>query len=739
MTMVVATAFLPVVSLAELSTTTYVVPEGTTGNSPAEPYATWATAANDIRTAADAVVTHGVVRVLAGTYQSAAGFMTTRAYEMQILSSMDGGEGAGTATLHNYFFNDPTVAEGPDSHSVLVSKGTLTTSETSAFVDRGSTTKGIASNYKLRFSGDSSGFSTKGGYLYSGYDMAGTSLAFSDGAKCSCDRLYVGQNANGSAATFAVENGAEAALTGVCQCGAEAANCSFIVSNATISAKNYVFGKTATEKVTSVLLAGAAPRMTSSSTAVFYGDTKVFIDVAEMPVGGYENYILYNSGITFEGSASIHITGFESLRARLRQAGVMNLTANVGISFGGGAQMSLPSSIVEATNERLSGSGFSLVVSGAYIRLKYVEQGAFQTPVYVDASSETPTYPYGSWSAAAVSLADADFVLSKGGEMLFASGDYSASFVAPDNAAVYKAFASPTDDSPGAVTIGSTLLPGFAGTNTDPQRQMLTLAYGTFAAPSGSANVFLDSSSSGAAQNSSNRLVVTGTDTVFNDKSHNLYVGYAAKNTHLVVKDGATCNASVVYSGRSGNGAGSTIVVANGGRLDVANQLTMGRQSPDAKLIIDNATVECASFDCGAEGTELNEMVCIRGLAPYFNPRNAISIGGNATLEFDVSEFPLGDIDNHTARIETKDFAMSATAALRIVGVDKLRSRFMTTQTSARTVRYTLLYAWGTLGLTDEQVAAAICAAALPEGWKLEKDAHHLYLTKRLGFIVIVK
>jgi len=737
----VAAVALAIVSFADLPATVYVVPEGTVGNTPTAPYDTWATAANDIKTAAEAVATHGVVKVLSGTYPSSAGFMTTRAYEIQVFASADGGGEAGSVTLsNNYFFNDPVATEDPDNHSVLVSKGTLTTSETSAFVDRGSTTKGVASNYKLVFSGNSAVFSKSGGYLYSGYDMVGTSLAFVDGAKGSCARIYIGQHTNAKESTLTVANGAAVSLTGVCQCGAEATDCGMMISNATISAQNYVFGKSGAEKGVKVVFAGEAPRLESKSSAVFNGDASVSFDVAEMPVDGYKEYVLYNTDITFEETAVINVIGVESLRARLRQAGVTNLTANLGISYAGGAHMTLPASIVEATNERLAGTGFTLVVSGAYIKLLFVEPGGFQTPVFVDAASVTAKPPYASWASAAVTFSDISLFLAKGGAVNIASGDYRANYATPEFAATYRAYRTAADDSAGSATLGATIFSGLAGTNADPQRHLLTLAYGTFTVPDG-ANVFLDSSSAGYAQNSSNRLVVTGADTVFNDKSHNLYVGYAAKNTQLLVKDHATCMASTVYSGRSANGSGSTIVVEDGGLLDIANQLSMGRQSADARLVIDNAMVLCKTFDCGADGTTLNERICIKGLRPYFCPQNAVAIGGNATLEFDVSELPLGKVDDNLARISTKDFAMTDATSLRIVGVDQLKARLESDESSPRKVKYEIIYAWGNFDLSDEKLNEARTAAKLPDGWTLEKESRYLCLTikKNLGFSVIIR
>ena len=48
--------------------TTYVVPEGTPGNTPTAPYDSWATAANDPRVAADATDADGTIYILGGNY-----------------------------------------------------------------------------------------------------------------------------------------------------------------------------------------------------------------------------------------------------------------------------------------------------------------------------------------------------------------------------------------------------------------------------------------------------------------------------------------------------------------------------------------------------------------------------------------------------------------------------------------------------------------------------------------------
>lgn len=734
-----ALMLMPSVSIADLPDVAYAVPEGKAGNTPQTPYATWQTAANDIRVAAGAIEGFGVVNALEGTYPSPDGLVNTRgAYELRVLGTEEGDE-AGTLTLeNNYLFNDPIETDDPDRHLVRVMKGTLTTTETSVFVDRGSATKGLDTSYKLVFSGSEAFFVKNGGYLYSGYDMRNTALSFVHGAKCICSRIYLGQHANGRFASLTVADGASVSLSGVCQCGAEAAGCVVVVSNAVVSANNYVFGKSGMDRGLEILLAGEAPRLVSNSSAVFNGDTVVNIDISEMPLTGYANYVLYNSDITFAETASIRIKGAEALRARLRGARIMSLVSNVGISFGGGAKMTLPSSVVDAANEELAGTGFSLSVSGAYITLRYVEQGKYLSTVYADAGCPSSALPYATWETASVTFGDAAFFLAKGGEMRFANGDYSDGYATPEQAATYRAFRSSAEDAPGTVTIGSTLFPGLAGVNTDPQKHLLTLAYGTFVVPD-DMTVFLDSSSAGAAQNSSNRLMVVGANTVFNDKSHDLYVGYSAQNTHLIVRDHAKCYAKTVYSGRSANGPGSLIVVESRGLLEIAQQLTMGRQSANAGLVVDDATVTCRSFDCGAEGTTFGERICLKGAAPSLNSSTAVAIGGNAVLEFDVSGFPAGGMSDGC--VSTKDFSMTDASSLKLVGLEQLKVRLDSDRSGPRVVSYRLVYAWGSFDISDERLEAARLSARLPDGWTLEKEGRYLTLTarKRRGMLITVK
>ena len=57
-----------VASSASGAATTYVVPEGTPGNTPTEPYDSWATAANNPRAAADATDADGTIYILGGNY-----------------------------------------------------------------------------------------------------------------------------------------------------------------------------------------------------------------------------------------------------------------------------------------------------------------------------------------------------------------------------------------------------------------------------------------------------------------------------------------------------------------------------------------------------------------------------------------------------------------------------------------------------------------------------------------------
>ena len=737
MMLMVAAVVLPVISFADLVPTVYVVPEGTADNTPTAPYDTWAKAANDIKTAAEAVATHGVVKALAGTYPSTTGYVTERAYELQVFA--DTNETApGQIALSSPLAFEAVADADPDHHSIRVTYGSLV-SGGNMMTDRGSSNnKRAAANFKLTFSGEDAKIDASDMVLYIGYWSDGSTVRFTDGASAALNTIYMGQ-ANGSSFTsLIVENGASVTLSGLFNAGTgDGTDATIVVSNATLHAKNYVFGKSANEKRTKIVLAGAAPRLKSNSTGVYNGDTDVLVDLSEMPLSGYANYPFYHSGITFEGTASLTLGGLDALRTRLRDAGITQLTGKqFAISFGGAASMSIPASVISAANERASGSGFSLRLSGAYVYLDYTEPGVPVT--YVNADSANPAAPYADWTMAAANLSDGFSWVAKEGTVKIASGTYSGSPVAPEYAVTYEAVTSPTDDTPGSVVFGSTIFSGLAGTNTDPLRHVLTLARGTFALPSGT-TLFIDSTSAGYGNNTSNRLVVTGSETVLNDASHDLYVGQNAKNTQLTVKDGAKCYANTVYSGRSGYSAGSTILVKDGALLS-CKSLSMGEPATDVALVVDNATVSCsASFDCGKNGSTLGGSVTLKGAAPYLLANNIATISGDTTLDFDVGDLPLGKVDDHDARIFTAIFRIADTAKIRISGLDRFVARHEEDKSSSRTLTYPLVYGWSEFTVPDQVLEAA--RANLPEGCTLTVSGKKLILTvkKQLGMVLLLR
>ena len=737
----VAATLLPIVSFADLVPTVYVVPEGTAGNSPTAPYDTWAKAANDIVTAAEAVETHGVVKVLSGAYPSPSGYITTRAYELQVLDSVYSDANPGVITLTSPIANDLPADDDPSHHLVNVTSGTVVFSDTNVFFDgpeQGQNYRAVA-NCKMTISGMATVLNAANSDLYSGYWSDGSRITFTKNAQCRFNSVYLCQGWGGSDSTLIVEDGASMELTGRLWAGASAGSkATVVVSNATINAgsQGYVFGTSGEEKQTRVVLAGSAPILKSNYSANFRGDTELTIDIAEMPVTGYVDRPLFNTELLFDDTTCICIEGVESLRSRLRMAGVTSLKSEIATGWAGGNSIVIPDEVLVAANGRLAGTGFSLEVNGAHMYLNYVEQGGFGTNVYLNADNANPQPPYDSWSRAATTLADARFFLAKGGTVIMASGTYAQNPVAPEMAATFKAVSEQESELPGTVVLGSTIFSGIAGTNVDPQRHILTLALGTFLVPD-SEIIFLDSS---GGNNSSNRLVVSGAETVFSDLYHTMYIGYAAQNTQLVVKDGAKCYASTIYSGRSGSGAGSTITVKDGGHLGIAGTLSMGVNSSDAKFVIDNATAVAKSIQCGSSGTALDERIVLKGAAPYFESKEgSVNMSGNSTLEIDVSDFKLGAIDDKEARIYVAQFDMNDETSFVLSGIENLAKRLNDDEDAPRRITYPLIRGWLSLNLTDAKLTCA--RAALPKGWELIKENNILYLKahKSRGLVITLR
>ena len=735
-----AAVVLPVVSFADMPATVYVVPAGTDGNTPTAPYDTWATAANDIKVAAEQVATHGVVKVLEGAYPSSTGYITTRAYELQVFTDTSEST-AGTVTLSDNWAWDSVEDEDPDHHSILITKGTVTTSGSNFFTDARTGDVGylVHANHKVTFSGAETMLSGAGKDLYAGYWTDGVKLTFTDGATAAYRTTYIGQSYAGSYVTFTVEKGATVDLTGSFQMGASAGtDNTLVVSNATLKiGGSYNLGATGAETRTRIVLAGSNSLFRASSAAYFRGDTELHVDLSEMPVSGYASAPIFPTQVVFDETASLTFGGLDQIRARLRAAKVTSLNkVPLACGWAGGASVVIPSAVLAAANASLGAAGFSIAVEGSYLYLYYKETG-IQT-VYADAANASPADPFDTWANAATSINTAKGWLAKGGTMMIASGTYADTLFAPDYAATFRAVVSSENDAPGTVTLGSTVFAGFTGTNADPNRRLLTLAQGTFLVPSGS-TVFLDSASGGQYEaNASNRLVVTGANTVFSDSAHNMYVGYAAKNTQLIVEDGAKAYAGTVYSGRLTHGKNSTVVVRNGG-LFSATSMSMGPEATGATLVVDDATASIPTLTTGNGATPTGERITLKGAAPYLYSNNLLRLNGNGTLEFDVGELKLGTVDDHQARVFTAEFELNSDATLKISGCDRLKARHEADKTAKARITYPLLYAWKTFNLSDEKLAAA--AADLPEGWTLTKDKMYLYLTihKQVGLSVIIR
>ena len=744
MMLMVAAVVLPVVSFADLPTTVYVVPEGTEGNTPTAPYDTWATAANDIKVAAEQVATHGVVKVLEGTYSSDDGYITERAYELQVVKSTAEDAEPGTVTLGGSLSYSLPEDTDPNHRGILVTKGSIAFSSTAVMMDarRGDNYYKKFANCKLTFSGADAKLDSSSTYLYSGYWSNGSTVRFTNGATGTFARLYMSQDYEGSYSSIFVEDRANVTLSGVCQIGVTGSDDTIFISNATFRASNFNVGAAGATKRNKVILAGEAPIFKSSGTCNLNGDTELHVNLAEMPVAGYADYPIYHTVVNFEETGSITFSGMDELRARLRTAGVRTKTFDkIAIGYAGGQSMNVPDAVLNATNARLAGSGFTLVRNGTcYLNLKFSDPGHDQPIVYLNSANEAPVAPYDTWAKAATTLADAKHFVATNGTLMIAAGTYTDANLAPEESVTVKAVVSPEDDSPGTVTINSTVFPGYTGTNTNALYRKLTLASGIFNTPG---TVFVDSVNGGQyASNPSNRLVVTGANTVFSDASRDMYVGYAVKNTQLVVTDGAKCYGNVIYSGRGvAYGEGSTVVVKDGAALSCTT-FSQGQQAAGATLIVDNATVSGTSnFTSGNSGTSLGERVIVKGAAPYFSFANVAQFFGNTVLEFDVSDLKLGTVDDHNARLFTATFQMRDDAALRITGVEKLQARHLADESAKARIKYPLIYAWNDLELSDEKFAAAVESANLPEGWALTKESNHVYLTihKPIGLSVIVR
>ena len=743
MNIAMVAVLLPIVSFADAPTNTYVVPAG--GSTPTTPYDTWATAANEIRTAADAVATHGLVTIVSGDYSGEAKPMTPKqAVEMRIVDAVDS-TAPGTATIRSPLFGFNVANTDPNCHALTVSKGTmkLPSGTSNLFSDGasdgGTSFSGAKTNFRMTFTGSETLLDLSGKGFYCGYHANGDRIRFSDNAKMTVKTLFVGMTSPVANNTkVIVDSGASVTCTDVngvaTRIGDVTTGCSLTVSNATFSTPTLTVGvNDTTVRNHRVTVCGSADAtLKVSNTLTLCNDSTLEMNMSAAPLTGYSSGkgLVYAANVSCNSNSTFQITGLETLAQRLEEAGQKTFSAYALFKYGG---TGAPLVIGDGTLARLKESvaavpGFSVSV-GTHIQLKWVWPPKPHTFVVPEGTEGVvPTERYLTWATASTNILLAVQQTAANGLVTITNGTYSADAKLVDSRAVNLEvvdYENPT--GAGEATVGYTFFwNAVANPTDDPNVNSVTLAKGTFNCRGSNDGVFVDYARNGSEGTMMNaRFTVAGENTVLDTLTKPLYIGFMMKGIRAIVTDMAQLKTGTIYIGQSGNSGNSGLTVANGGSVSNASQIRVGEKCAGCYLAVSNGALASESISLDETAQAHGVVATISGSNSVVTCSSSFTATGNSKLRFNVADAPLAGYV--TVPLSVKNLNFAEDSALEIVGADGLLARMA--EADVGYVKLVLATASGTLSISDEKLAAA--RATLPERVRLSAERGKLVL--RLG------
>ena len=739
MSMAMAAVLLPTVSFADAPANTYVVPAG--GSTPTDPYETWVTAANEIRTAADAVATHGLVTIVSGDYSGEAKPLTPKqAVEMKIVDAVDS-TAPGTATICSPLFGFNVANTDPNCHALTVSKGTMKLSSgasnlfSDGTADGGSAYSGAKSNFRMHFTGSETHLDLSGKTFYCGYNSSGSQFRLSDNAKLTMATLLLGMTSTGGYDTkFIVDSGASVTCSSGTQIGDQTTGCTLTISNATYSTPSLTVGATDLKaRSHRVIVCGSADAtLKGSGTLTLRNDSTLEMNVAETPLAGYSSSkgLVYFGNVSCNSNATLQVTGLETLAQRLEEADQKTFSTYVLFKYGGTGE---PLVLGDGTLARLKESvaavpGFSVSVK-THVQLNWSRPPKPHTFVVPEGTEgNVPTEQYLTWATASTNILLAVQQTAANGLVTITNGTYSADKQLVDSRAVNLEvvdYESPT--GAGEATIGFTFFGNAVANPTDdPNVNSVTLSKGTFKCAGSKDGVFVDylrSGSYGAMMNA--RFVVTGEDTVLDTLTTPLYIGFLMKGIRATVTDRAQMKTGQIYIGLSGNSGSSGLTVSNGGSVSNINGVLVGNESTGCYLTVSNGTLASSTISLDKAGMTHGIVATIAGSNSVVTCSSSFTATGDSKLRFNVADAPLAGYA--TVPLSAKNLNFNEDSALEIVGADALLARMA--EADVGYVKLVLATASGTLSISDEKLTAA--RATLPERVRLSAEGGKLVL--RLG------
>ena len=619
---------------ASAAAKTYVVPAGTAGNTPEAPYDTWAKAANDPRTAADATDAEGTIYILGGSYPSASRIAPENNVHVKIMATQSTAGAYGEMVISNVLAGYSTASTS-DKRRFQIEGGTvkMTTSVSSGNVFTEYVVAGSGWGNRHHVQLVLTGAHTKLDTTSATSTYIGYRVVVRDGAQIVTKGCNVCRQVNSADMDFLVANGASVT------CGASftfadagVENGMLTISNATLSVTNgaITIGNTASRN-TRMTLVGARPLVYASSSFSILGEGSALVmNVAEAPLGGYAESVVGGAttrsalrsmnSTTVASEVDFRVEGVAALSARILAEQTPPLSASwtlIEVGNSGGS-VKIADEKITAVNMQLVADGFGnfyLEKSSdgrtLYLKYEYKVPDVYVTPE--GTAGNTPGFPYNSWALAANSVKTGVQAVAVGGTVWIASGTYDPDPGSgtqwncfPSWRAVFRAVVSESDPSPGNVTLARN---GFASgyTNYNPDRFNVTFAYGTFTfATNASGQCFLEYTDNNRwSVDNRCQLTVSGAQTTLDNSKADFYIGMSSYNTMLRVTDHARCLTKRVYAGLK-HGVGAKVLVDSSATLTNEGTFTLSAEGRDVTVTVSNATLQTRSLEVSSSSVSSN-------------------------------------------------------------------------------------------------------------------------------------
>lgn len=709
---------LPALALADAPQTVYVRPAGE--NTPAEPYASWETAANDIRTAANGVAAGGIVKIASGDYSANTGGLA--GHQATVFEAVDPANDAPGAVTVGYMLLDHVGdCPAPDANRLTLRKGVFTMHRPSdqIYLDVGSGTSKAASNTVV-VTGAGTKLVTTGRSLNIGYYMKGSCLRFTDHAVGELGPIFVSKNEEDSVgATLIVEDGACVTNSsgGQAYFGYNGSEAHVVVSNGELVLRGQTLLGSSTKHDTTLYVGGATPSVDCSSQLKFLGDSVTTVDMAEAPLEGYAKPPIKINQIFYRSTCTFNVAGLDVLEQRLAHAPIARSRWTIlqATNIGDGDATRLPlQELVENLQAwfRANHPNFTFERTGTCtFVVSWNRPAVFVVPEGTD--GVVPTPPYDTWATASTNISQAADYVGDNGLVTILEGTYPESRYTKNYPVRYRIVKDTDDPTPGTAILNATMMGyGTKAWSTGWDRTGYFTS-GTFHLnPAASGNAFLEHNGDGWGTDSRTHWVATGPDTVIDAAGKIVYVGYTARSAVFELLDGAQIRSSGAEISSGGNIINALYVIGDGAVHTNAGYsyiCTASDRVTALTMVISNGTFVTSTSSIDNNTQPNDTKIQFKGAKPLFRAGGNVNLRGDAEITFDLSEAAFEGYKAFDVA-SVNDFSDDVTFV--VDGVAELKARLAAAGVSA--ARLTLVSSRN--GTLPDALKTKLAAVTLPGG-----------------------